>query len=415
MRRDIDWGDRLLRLTVLLWPAVIASLLFVSYRGIVASDAWSISVVDGWCDDSESIGAHCFGDFGYARSMGGRDHPYEEGNGVATNTPLTIAAFWLLSLLPYRLGLGIYFASLIACVVVPLLIATRGRDELSRVTAVVFLGLATTGFIAAIDRGNAVPLMIPAAFAMIVSNSRKTLIVAAGAALSIKFWGILLFPILLGRRKYREAAAGIVVAAVANLGAAWLFERNLGTAISRTAEAVLDRDYGNSISGFAVSFIAMVRRTACLLGDFALCPTAPEGESFPGPAIMGGVAIVWVLVATWCARSAQMPLAIRFSPALAATFLLVPEAAIYNLSMITVVACLVLLQPPNSLVRGEQWVLIVAVALSTIPMALGLSPTPWLTLQRAGYWIPVLTWTPVLIACCWAVFASKRERSVVPR
>lgn len=132
---------------------------------------------DGWCvSATQGVGVHCFGDYA---DMQIRDTfaPWARVSGPNAHPPLSIFiqdSFGHIGTFAgsHRIGLGLWLLVMALCVLFPILWATRQLPAQTRAVEILLFGVATTPFLAALDRGNSAPLVLPALLWFGVSMGR---------------------------------------------------------------------------------------------------------------------------------------------------------------------------------------------------------------------------------------------------
>ena len=111
------------------------------------------------------------------------------------------------------------------------------------------------------------------------------------------------------------------------------------------------------------------------------------------------------------AKKSELALAVRFAPTIICTFLLVPEAPIYQISMIIILISLLAHDRTQfSLIESKlTWSMIFPLIISTIPLAIDWAPTLLLPPQRFFYWLYPLAWISVMIYFMYIHFISIRN------
>lgn len=168
-RRIRSWDLREALLTSLLSAYAFVALAIVIYSGYLGysfSASFSFQVQDGWCDPAtQGLGAHCFGDFS---DYDDRDFraPWSWPAGPYSHPPLIYlwhSAFASLGqvLGNPRLGLALWLICIALAVLVPAWWSGLGRRPSDRALALLVIGVGSTPFLAAIDRGNSAAFLVP--------------------------------------------------------------------------------------------------------------------------------------------------------------------------------------------------------------------------------------------------------------
>lgn len=178
-------------------------------------------IANGWVgrDPAETlVGIHAFGDYVLPNVWASFPDPWGQLEQVNYLPPMLLL-FRVLGYLPYSWGFSIYFVTLIACTLAPMVIASRGFSVPVRVLLVTTLALLTGPALATFDRGNSqgfLPIIL-FGFAIAVLKQRwgwAAVLIALAA--TIKIYPIVLVLLLIALRKYRWSvlAIGLTVVAV---------------------------------------------------------------------------------------------------------------------------------------------------------------------------------------------------------
>lgn len=174
--------ERLLR-SVALTSAISLPSIFVAtgYFGVKWPGQLVFHSDDGWCvPATQGIGVHCFGDYADMQ-IRGTVAPWARVSGPNAHPPLSIFiqdTFGRIGSFAgsHRVGLALWLLAMACCVLLPVLWATRPLPAHSRAVVILLFGVATTPFLAALDRGNSAPLVLPALlwFGISMSRGRNT-------------------------------------------------------------------------------------------------------------------------------------------------------------------------------------------------------------------------------------------------
>lgn len=171
-------NERLLR-SVALTSAIGLPSIFVAtgYFGVQWPGQLVFHSDDGWCvPATQGVGVHCFGD--YADMQIRRDGaPWARVSGPNAHPPLSIFiqdTFGRIGTFAgsHRIGLALWLLAMALCVLLPIVWATRPLPSQTRAVEILLFGIATTPFLAALDRGNSAPLVLPALLWFGVSMGR---------------------------------------------------------------------------------------------------------------------------------------------------------------------------------------------------------------------------------------------------
>ncbi|HEY2643295.1 MAG TPA: glycosyltransferase 87 family protein, partial [Galbitalea sp.] len=421
---------RALALLMFGWIAVVFLIAVVGYRGDTFTNAISFRVDDGWCvKGAESLGAHCFGDYGYARSRGGMKEVYSHHNIDAANSPLTVIVFESLRQFGYRTGLVIYTMTLIGAVAIVAWWGARRRNLMDKSVLYFAAGVASLGALVAVDRGNPVTWLATLMLAYIVAVERRAWGLAAAALAvlaALKFWGILLIVVLLAKRQYSWAARALALTALLYLVPLFFLPTSMPNKIKTMLWAVTNRDYADAVVRFAVSPYSLLVRTACYARGSAVCDPVHPAASIPGAPV---VAVVLSLgLAVWAyamCRGFDGSALLAYGPAISLAFLAVPEAGVYNLVVTVVMFALLARYESDSKgnlasvsVSSDRkltiWAMVIAMAVATVPIPLVLKAgTGSITLLgdvRVSYVAVPVAWM-VVVALTTRLLISERRAS----
>jgi hypothetical protein len=270
----------------LLWVPALLLAMYSSYVGNTFTYALSFAVQDGWCDlTDEGVGTHCFGDFGlpfHRGTPGGNGIGYEAGNASATNTPVSMALYAILGLLPYRTALLLFLSVGLVAIAATVAMTSSGLPLATRTYLVVFGAVLSVGTLVSLDRGNQVLFMAPLAATALISRRVPVVMSAAALFISLKVWGLLLVVPLLLQRRFKEAVAAVGLAVLMNLVLLPAFARDYLSGVEAFVSAVLDRDYAAAITQYTITPVGLLRRASCVSEFRSWCPIDGDSESpFP--------------------------------------------------------------------------------------------------------------------------------------
>ncbi len=180
---------------------------------------------DGNSGPPFAFGQHYFGDYltmhnvALSRDIESFDNSYP---------PLGVIPFWLVSWLPYRIGLFVWFALLSSAVLFPLVYSLYKTHREYLIQGVICFGILTVPFISVMDRGNSVGFLT-FLFFMFFLNYRKgkhhQAAVFLGLAVGLKVYPLVLLPFLVVRKKYKIAFLGFFYSIIFNLLAIGIWNR----------------------------------------------------------------------------------------------------------------------------------------------------------------------------------------------
>jgi hypothetical protein len=172
---------------------------------------------DGNVGTPFAFGQHYFGDYltmhdvSKSRDLSAFDNSYP---------PLGVIPFWLISGLPYRLGLLIWFIVLAASLLSPLLATFPRMDKERSVGAIIALGAVTIPTISVLDRGNSVGLLTGLFFIVYYfgrQNKDWQAGLALGVAIGMKIYPLVMIPFLIVKGKYKQAIVALSSSIFLNL------------------------------------------------------------------------------------------------------------------------------------------------------------------------------------------------------
>lgn len=204
--------------TLLLGIGVVTVVVAASYLELAPSGLLMFALREGgngWCTvPGQSIGPHCFGDYAIVDDFFWGDNDAWNGGGKLPASNYSAIA-WLPALATFHLGevLGggqigvlIFLALSVACLVVPAVWAGWKRWSTHAPVAVAVIGLAAGPALMALDRGNSVALAVPFlclfAVAYVRRNFALVTVAVVGAALLRPQLAVLAV-VLLVHRQYR--------------------------------------------------------------------------------------------------------------------------------------------------------------------------------------------------------------------
>lgn len=199
---------------------VLSSVIAESYYNLVSVG----SGFDGWCDKNIlGVGVHCFSDFTLPAMIVAEPNPwnsqYVNGQNYPAAALLVPGAFVLVGKIlgNPQFGLVSYIISMIICLALPAIWATKNRELSFRVVFVASAGALSVPAIMAIDRGNSVGFVVPVLLLFLVSIERKNdaliaLSIVVATIVKPQFFILILLPLALGRFKATVyAAVGVLL------------------------------------------------------------------------------------------------------------------------------------------------------------------------------------------------------------
>ena len=209
-------------LGLLLGPAAIMAYILGSYLEIDVAGSLSQVGRDGGCDLLVTgVGRHCFGDFTsiyYPSPVA----PLVESEWLyPVSTRILRLPFWIVGeLFGINAALTVYLFVSAVCILIPVFWAVRHTPFWAKGLVLGVMGIATTPFIFAWDRGNILSLTVPFVFLAIlglVKTRHGWVVIGVIAAASIKpQFALLAFALLAVRdgRRFAIALGGSVVVVV---------------------------------------------------------------------------------------------------------------------------------------------------------------------------------------------------------
>ncbi len=394
-----DQFEFLLICVLAFFPIAFFSFLLYTYKGISFTELLSFKVLDGWCTlPEEGIGNHCFGDFGFPRAVEYNSKLFNESSLHLANTPLTMLFFILLKKLSYNLGLLMYLATMILAVIYPIWKATKGKDLFVKFSSSIFLGLLSMGSISAIDRGNFIVSIIPLSYLFLTSKSKYTQNLSLFFIINLKFWGILFLVILLSQKRFKEFLLAVGATITFNIITIQILFGDIRNTFKQIFIAITSTEYRDAVQEYSISIFGFIRRSNCILIDNQNCNGAFNSIPFLAFAIFYIISIICLTTSYIYAKKSGLALSIRYAPIIICTFLLVPEAPIYQISMVIVIIALLARDRKRfvPIERNLIWSLVFALILSTVPLAFYWAPTQLLPPQRYFYWLYPTIWILVM-------------------
>lgn len=401
-------ADWLIWVSILAWVPILLYLIALSYAGTSLTEQVSFRIDDGWCPDGTTgVGQHCWADFGFPYQRGGFSEVYTDGNMAAANTPLTVLTFEYLRFLPYRVGLAVVLLVISLSILVTAYLGSRHMDRV-RVSAVILVaGIGTAGSIASLDRANWIgtfPILLYV-YAVAIHRGHPTLsVISLGLLVSLKFWAIILVIPLLVRRQWVTILFLIPLVLMLYVVPLSLLPGSWDSKWSAILSSVFDREYGATVSKWAVSIPALFSRFSCV--NRLDCDQLAHYAIWPSDTVAVIVIIAFLVTwATWMAfRHRENPF-MAIAPTFALIFLAVPEAAPYNLVASVAISALLFRyhttigRPHTAIAPYTYKAMIAAIALTNLPIAASMIPG-----QPAGALAEIFgigTTSSILIPLAW--------------
>lgn len=388
--------------------------LFSNYFEAPLSEHLIFQVRDGWCEETQGVGAHCFGDFGLPWQQIRDGDPYVGDKVLASNPPIFILLFkHIFGSLSYNLGLFGYLGTAFLVTFGSLfLLANKLGFGKQDSLAFGFLGLSSVGFLSSFDRGNHVWMILPfLAWAILAerSDSQIATVISFSLLASLKFWAPVFFLILVFRKKFSQLLGSVLLTLSINLAAvASLSDLPIEDRFRAIFNGLLSESVSQAVIQYAISPYALVLKLNC---EFVMASCTPEalGVTRLGTqwlAILFGSLVI--LLASWISYKARRDISI-WLPVLLLPILALPEAGIYNLILLPI--AFVLAEGHYANVGSKKpdtyWFRWLAVCMST-PFALdfgliGFSVFGELALSWKihAFLVPILASIWLLLAAFW--------------
>jgi hypothetical protein len=421
---------------VFLWIFVVGSAFISGYNGQSWSESLVFKTSDGWCNNLEDgVGVHCFGDFGLGYFQGDFHDAfpvdYVPENFITTNTPMTILMFQGLGVFGYDTALAIYLALMTASVLFPLMHATRKLDRLDRSVAIVFGGVLSYGFLATLDRGNHIALLITPAYMYVLAIAQKqskTMIWGAFLLCVLKFWGgVLLLPLVLYRH-YKEFFVTISMTVIGYLVPLALFPGGFADALKTMFRVNASNEIAVITAPYNISANGLTQRIVCAVRRGHWCNTTEPANQYGAKGLVTGVVLVVALVClVLIVKAFQNNPLLSLGSLMAVPQFVIPDAAVYSTVFST---CLLALSiqwgrgrqnhirsfatTNPQVFRAFQIVLIATL----VPIALTFSSLSWLASSNGSanpefkiqYWLYPFVWLGFFLSCTTAAIKELLAR-----
>lgn len=189
------------------------------------------------------FGVHTFGDYLLTHDYARAGNPWINSIPLSNNyPPLAMGFFWLLSFLPYKIGL-VFFLLLSICSMLYPVFAELKRNNLFAKYGTLLVPIAlSVGFITSLDRGNSVALLVTPLYLFFRALreekwGRSAVILAF--LIAFKVYPILLLLAYIPRRKFMAAAEAIFLSLGASFIVATLFQGGYVEKINAIARGIL--------------------------------------------------------------------------------------------------------------------------------------------------------------------------------
>ena len=364
---------RLVEVQTCFWVLVVAGILVHGYLGRTWSEVEVFRIADGWCENGQGLGQHCFGDFGMNYQLVKPDL-YIEGSLPATNTPLANLIFALLQKFSYNSALSIYIFTLIIAAFIPFIVGQKSQPLGFRLQMATLFGLISIGTIGAIDRGNhvlMVPLLLYGYLISIEKGYWKRATIILILLSLLKFWGIIFVVALIAKSRYRNAITAVLSTPLLTVILLIPFKGSLSDKIPAMLRAVTDRGLGNILAPYAFSAHVFFRRIVCALESNTTCNLADQQDRWlASPYLSLAILLVLLLLVIPIMRNSSQTPHIWMLTLASVSFLGIPEAPVYQLSVLSGAIAAILATPNFSIEKHWKWTtwsLLVAVVVSSVP------------------------------------------------
>jgi len=178
------------------------------------------AIVNGWIgrDPAETLyGVHAFGDYLLLNVWAQFPDPWGQMEQV-NYLPPVLLFYKVMGLLPYSVGLTLFLVFLVLCLVLPMVLASRGRPIGQRLILVTTLALLTGPALATLDRANNqgfLPLLLFGFGIAILREKWGWASVFIAIAAMIKIYPIVLILLLIALRKYKWALVSVGITGIA--------------------------------------------------------------------------------------------------------------------------------------------------------------------------------------------------------
>jgi hypothetical protein len=206
--------------------------------------------------DHFSVGQHYFSDYLHLNldtRDGSVDYP------LATYPPFANLVFRVFAYFPYKFSLALWLVCLVLAMVLPLYYALQKIKSRNKFQSILIFGVLSAPFIAVLDRGNSIGLIIPLVFFFYIASESQKKIVAGfflALAISLKIYPILLIPIIILKKKFIESLSAILFAITLNVFAAlvWSNKSLIATFLHqyeslRANNTIVETGHGLNFSG----------------------------------------------------------------------------------------------------------------------------------------------------------------------
>lgn len=320
-------------------------MLLASYHGSKLTELVSFVVNDGWCDISrEGVGQHCFGDFGLPLIRGGQEFEYDGtgSNFGASNPPLIALLFRILRFFSYNNGLTFYLGGLALAIYFSWYLIWRNHFFS------LMFSLVSAGSLAAIDRGNHVPLVAGGLSLYLLffhgdneerlkrwsGPSKLAGCLLLALVCSLKYWTPMFLVLPLFSKKYRFFSASLLLFISVNFLALAFLGTGLSNFLNSSTKMALDSGYASAVSRYSISVQTLLGRITCSVSSS--CDPSLNHDYRLGigwTILLLAIPLIFIVYSSLQTRKS---VAADFRPfaLILASLILLPEAATYNLVLI---------------------------------------------------------------------------------
>lgn len=204
------------------------------------------------------LGDHCFGDYTEMALLSSFGNPWQQVvRGLVSNYPaagmLPFLIFGAIGRLfgDARVGLFLFLIVMAVGITLPAIWAARGRSLPSRIAIAGVLGIVSVPALMALDRGNAVGLVVPVLWLLFIAigRDRRWLLVSMIVAATLvkpQYAVLVIVPLLRGR--WRDTLGAVGGAAVVNLLAFLIWPKDFPATIMTALHNILQYGSSNSLA-----------------------------------------------------------------------------------------------------------------------------------------------------------------------
>ncbi|MBI3429259.1 MAG: DUF2029 domain-containing protein [Actinobacteria bacterium] len=189
------------------------------------------------------FGVHTFGDYLLTHDYARAGNPWINTISVSNNyPPVAMGLFWVFSFLPYKPGLILFLLLSMGSMLYPVYAELKRKNLFGKYGTLLVPIALSVGFIAALDRGNSVGLLVTPLYlffrALKEEKWGKSSILLA-LLIAFKVYPILLVLAYIPRRKFMAATEAILLSLGASFIVATLFQGGYVEKINAIARGIL--------------------------------------------------------------------------------------------------------------------------------------------------------------------------------